>query len=116
MGLPFQACVEKGKVSGLMCSYNAINGVPTCADDWLLQTVARDTWGFDGYVTSDCGADNDVFSNHHFTETPEESVQKILRAGTDSDCGGFITENAQSALDKGFITEDDLDERLRKMM
>lgn len=25
---PFQSCVEKGKVSGLMCSYNSINGVP----------------------------------------------------------------------------------------
>lgn len=24
---PFQSCVEKGRVSGLMCSYNAINGV-----------------------------------------------------------------------------------------
>ena len=28
---PFQACVEKGGVSSLMCSYNALNGVPTCA-------------------------------------------------------------------------------------
>ena len=46
--LPFQACVEKGKVSGLMCSYNAINGKPSCANDWLLQTAARDAWGFDG--------------------------------------------------------------------
>ena len=45
---PFQACVEKGKVSGLMCSYNSVNGVPTCADSWLLQEVARDAWGFDG--------------------------------------------------------------------
>ena len=53
---PFQACVEKGHVSGLMCSYNAINGKPTCADSWLLQEVARDTWGFDGYITGDCGA------------------------------------------------------------
>ena len=38
---PFQACVEKGRVSSLMCSYNAINGVPTCASEWLLSTVAR---------------------------------------------------------------------------
>lgn len=112
---PFQACVEKGKVSGLMCSYNAINGVPSCANDWLLQTVARESWGFDGYVTSDCGADGNVFFDHHFTDTPEEAVQKVLRAGTDSDCGGFVKEYAQSALDKGFITEADLDERLRKL-
>ena len=77
---PFQACVEQGKVSGLMCSCesrvtmrcmvhrvitrscfnflnrslwtdNAINGKPTCADPWLLQDVARDAWGFDGSYT-----------------------------------------------------------------
>ena len=65
-----------------MCSYNAINGKPTCADPWLLQDVARDAWGFDGYITSDCGAESDVFINHHYTNTPEESVQKILAAGT----------------------------------
>merc|ERR1719420_1168506 len=43
---PFQACVEKGRVSSLMCSYNAVNGVPSCANPWLLQEVARDAWGF----------------------------------------------------------------------
>lgn len=110
---PFQACVEKGKVSGLMCSYNAINGVPSCANDWLLQKMARDTWKFDGYVTSDCDADNDVFVNHHYTKTPEETVRDVLRAGTDIDCGGFIGRNAQSALDKKVITEKDLDDRLK---
>ena len=41
---PFQACVEKGKVSGLMCSYNSVNGVPSCANDWLLNQVAREEW------------------------------------------------------------------------
>lgn len=29
-----------------MCSYNAVNGVPTCADDYLLQTVLRGYWGW----------------------------------------------------------------------
>ena len=44
----FQACVEKGRVSGLMCSYNAVNGVHSCANSWLLKDVARESWGFDG--------------------------------------------------------------------
>ena len=46
----FQACVEEGKASGIMCSYNAVNGVPSCANDWLLGTLLRESWGFDGYV------------------------------------------------------------------
>ena len=102
---PFQACVEKGGVSGLMCSYNSINGVPSCANPWLLQEVAREAWGFDGYITSDCGAENDVFASHHFTATPEEAVRDILRAGTDSDCGGFLGAHLQSALDKKIVVE-----------
>jgi beta-glucosidase-like glycosyl hydrolase len=38
-------------VSGMMCSYNSVNGVPSCANDWLLKTVARESWKFDGYIT-----------------------------------------------------------------
>lgn len=110
--VPFQACVEKGQVTSLMCSYNAVNGVPSCANDWLLKTVARDAWGFDGAIVSDCDADADVYRYHHFTATPEESVQRILRAGTDVDCGGWMTKNTGSALQKGYISEADLDERL----
>lgn len=112
---PFQDCVEKGRVSSLMCSYNAVNGVPSCANDWLLTTVARKNWGFDGYITSDCDADDDVFNTHHFTKTPEETVRDVLRAGTDVDCGSFVTNNAKSALDKGIITTDDIDARLKML-
>ena len=112
---PFQACVEKGQVSSLMCSYNAVNGVPSCANDWLLNTVARQNWDFDGYITSDCDADSDVFNSHHYTDTAEETVRDVLRAGTDVDCGGFVQQNAQSALDKKLITEEDIDERLKML-
>ena len=30
------------------CSYNAVNGVPSCASDWLLKTLLRGSWEFDG--------------------------------------------------------------------
>ena len=36
------------------------------------------------YITSDCGAESDVFANHHYTKTPEESLKSILEAGTDN--------------------------------
>jgi len=110
---PFQSCVEKGRVSGLMCSYNAVNGVPSCANDWLLTTVARENWGFDGYITSDCDADADVYNSHHYAATPEEAVRDVLRAGTDIDCTSFVPQHAQSALDKGVITEEDINTRLK---
>ncbi|PKA58069.1 putative beta-D-xylosidase 7 [Apostasia shenzhenica] len=45
---PFKSCVEQGHASGIMCSYNQLNGVPTCADYNLLTKTARGLWGFDG--------------------------------------------------------------------
>ena len=103
--VPFQACVEEGRVSGLMCSYNALNGVPTCADEWLLTDVARGEWGFDGYVTGDCGAAEFVFTRHHYTPTAEEAVGAMLRAGMDLDCGSFMVAHAAAALQAGTVTE-----------
>lgn len=50
----FKACGEAGAMS-YMCSYNAINGVPSCANRELLTDLLRDTWNFDGFVVSDCG-------------------------------------------------------------
>jgi hypothetical protein len=98
-----------------MCSYNSINGVPSCASGWLLDEVARNDWGFDGYITSDCDADADVFNSHHYTKTAEEAVRDVLKAGTDVDCTSFVGQHALSALDKGLITEADLDARLMNL-
>jgi hypothetical protein len=68
-----------------------VNGIPSSANSWLLGEVLRGAWGFDGYVTSDCDADSDVFNSHHYTESPEEAVADVLNAGTDVDCGNFVT-------------------------
>lgn len=45
---PFESCVEKGKASGIMCAYNRVNGVPSCADHNLLTATARGNWKFNG--------------------------------------------------------------------
>ena len=111
----FQTCVEEGKASGVMCSYNAVNGVPSCANDWLLKTLLRQEWSFDGYVTSDCDADKDVFFSHHYTNSPEQAVRAILRASTDVDCGYFMTEHAPAALANNNITLDDIDAALTRL-
>lgn len=52
----FQTGVQAGHASSIMCSYNAVNGVPSCANGFLMSTIARGQWGFDGYITvgGDC--------------------------------------------------------------
>lgn len=54
----FQHVVTHAKPWTVMCSYNRINGVYASEDPWLLTSVLRDEWGFDGVVVSDWGAVN----------------------------------------------------------
>jgi beta-glucosidase-like glycosyl hydrolase len=56
-----------------MCSYNAINGIPACADTNILTTLARQQWNFNGYITGDCGAVDCVQNNHHYTNNPNDT-------------------------------------------
>ncbi len=58
----FQRVVEEAQPRTVMCSYNRINGVYASEDPWLLTTVLRGEWGFEGAVVSDWGAVNDRVS------------------------------------------------------
>ena len=49
-----RTCAAAGSLS-YMCSYNAINGVPSCANRELLRELLRGEWNFTGFVVSDCG-------------------------------------------------------------
>src|SRR3954453_23662180 len=65
----FRATVVEGKAASVMCVYNAVNGLPGCASADLLQKRLRDSWGFQGYVVSDCGAVGDIYQNHKYTQS-----------------------------------------------
>ena len=77
-----------------------------------MQTVLRDYWGFPDsahYVTSDCDAIANVYTNHFFTTNGQNASAMSLKAGTDYDCGSTYGDTLQIALDQGLIEESDLD-------
>jgi beta-glucosidase len=47
-------------------------------------------WGFQGYVTSDCGAISNMVDQFKFVKTPEEAIAKSLNIGTDMECGALL--------------------------
>ena len=48
----FKTCVQVAKVKSIMCSYNAVNGVPSCANGRLQNDIVRGEWGWDGFIVS----------------------------------------------------------------
>ena len=56
----------------LVAKDNAINGVPTCGDA-RLNKILRETWGYDGYITSDTDAVGDIWSSHKYVKTAAEA-------------------------------------------
>lgn len=62
----FKLIVEHSHPGAMMAAYNSVNGVPAPANDHLIDTLARQTFGFGGYVTSDCDAIEGVVSYHHW--------------------------------------------------
>ncbi|HEY3872738.1 MAG TPA: glycoside hydrolase family 3 C-terminal domain-containing protein [Actinocrinis sp.] len=54
---PFADAVQAG-VSSVMCSYNQINGYQACGNSTTLTQILRNELGFQGFVTSDWGANH----------------------------------------------------------
>ena len=63
-----------------MCSYNSLNGVPSCANARLNNAVLREQWQFDGYIVSDCGGVSSIENAHHYTNgTPVMVTCTMIR-------------------------------------
>ena len=85
----FRAAVTEGHAGSVMCAYNAINGEPACANQFLIQQTLRGAWKFDGYVVSDCGAVHDIFEGHRYRPSQPQASAISLMRGMDNDCITF---------------------------
>ena len=113
----FKALVKEGKVKEIMCAYQAIDGEPCCGNTRYLQRILRDEWGFQGIVTSDCGAIDDFYKpgRHHFVKTEEDASASAVIAGTDVECGS-VYKSLPEAVRTGKISEQQLDISLRRLL
>ena len=141
----FSSLIENSHVSGLMTSYNAINGTPSVADTYTANQLAQRTYGFNGYVTSDCGAIGTTYLNfpsgHDWAPTgwttdnggatgtwtntatgttvPAQAGGQAyaLRAGTDLNCPGGENNlaNVEAAIKAGVLSEGVIDNALIKL-
>ena len=83
----FKRAVKDAEVCGVMGAYNRVNGEVCCASDTLIKRLLRDSWGFDGYFVSDCGALCDIVRNHKITKNPVKGAALALNSGCELECG-----------------------------
>jgi beta-glucosidase len=118
----FRAAVVEGKAGSVMCAYNAINGEPACANQFLLQDQLRGKWGFQGYVVSDCDAVRDVAANHRYRPTQAQGAAISVIRGMDNECVTFTSRFGESvekayvdAVQQGYLPESTLDTALIRL-
>jgi beta-glucosidase len=94
----------------LMAAYHAINGVPNCANRFLLTDFLRTENGYYGYVTGDEMAVRKIALGHRYTATLEQAAAAAVKAGVDVDESGYpllmtYDDNIIPILKKSWITE-----------
>ena len=100
----FEIAVKEGKPRSIMSSYNKVNGTYANENAHLLKEILRDDWGFDGFVVTDWGADND-----HALGVKNGSNLVMPAPGPDAAIG------LVNAVKEGRVSEADLDERLKEL-
>lgn len=112
----FRRSAEQGRVASFMGAYNALNGVPCCADPFLLTRVLRDEWGFRGVVISDGSAMAKIYTHHHYAPSPEAAAAAALKAGCDMSLRDEYRPALPKALEQGLVTPADIDTALRRVL
>ncbi len=94
----FEPAFRDGHAMATMAAYHEIDGIPVTADPFLLKTVLRDEWGFQGFVLSDLGAIERLYKVHHVAATPKDAVCLAIRSGVDMQFYDFGHDVFQQAL------------------
>lgn len=108
--LPAFKTLVEGGVESVMMAYNAVNEQP-CSSNIYLMYLLRKQWGFRGHIVSDCGAVDDIYQGHAVVPTAAEASALAIKAGLNLECGETFRALGE-ALDKGLITEQDIDRAL----
>lgn len=105
----FKAAVSRGKSLSLMGAYNLVRGQHCCESKLLLNQILREEWGYDGVVVSDWGA-------VHRTKETAESGLDIEMSVTSNFDEYFLADPLKEAIEKGEVSEKDIDEKVRHIL
>ncbi|HUA93811.1 MAG TPA: beta-glucosidase BglX [Terracidiphilus sp.] len=112
---PYKSAVDAGAAS-VMSAFNALNGVPSTANPYLLDTVLRKDWGFDGVVVSDYTAVMELM-NHGIALDAATATEKAFNAGVDIDMmSHFYDTQLPGLIRSGRVSMAAVDEAVRRVL
>ena len=103
-------------VESIMCAYNRINSTPCCTNEGILKDILRKDWKFKGHVLTDCWALEDIRSGHKLEKDATKIAAAALKAGVNLDCSTMLQDELEAALQKGYITMNDIDLALKPLL
>jgi beta-glucosidase len=124
---PFKAAVDAGADTA-MCAFNAINGVPACGNDYLMNGILKGQWDFDGFIESDWTAVAEMRAcppktpdtgecGHGVAEDGPAAAALALNSGVDSEMTStLIRDFGEQLLDQGRISRKRIDDAVRRIL
>jgi beta-glucosidase len=106
--LAMQIAKEDGNPGAVMCSYNRVNGVHACENNYLLNEVLKKDWGFTGWVMSDWGA-------VHST-VPAANAGLDQQSGMPFDASDYFGPPLKAAVLNGWVPQARLDDMARRVL
>lgn len=101
---PFESAIEEGHVGTVMCAYVKTNGSYSCENPYLLTTLLRRQFDFQGWVMSDWGATHSTVAS--------------AKAGLDQEMPGakYYGAALKEAIASGQVSTATLDEHVRRIL
>jgi beta-glucosidase len=116
----FEPAIREGHAMGVMAAYHEIDGIPITADPFLLKTVLRQEWGFQGFVLSDLGAIERLYNVHHVAASPKDAVCMGIRSGVDMQFYDFdhavFQQSLIDCIREGSLSQQDLDRAVSSVL
>ena len=112
---PFKKAINAGALS-VMTSYNSLDGIPSTCSKALLTDLLRTQWGFNGFVVSDLYSIDGIHGTHRVAETKQQAGVMALKAGVDADLGALAFGRLEDAVQKGIVTEAEIDVAVKRIL
>ncbi|MFD1255943.1 beta-glucosidase BglX [Mucilaginibacter terrae] len=112
---PFKAALDAGAAT-FMNSFNTLNGIPSTGNDYLLRTILKGKWKYNGFVVSDWNSIGEM-TIWGYAADPKDAAIKAIKAGNDMDMEGSIyRKNLVGLIKEGKVSILLIDDAVKRIL